>query len=333
MKRLLLICFMILFVATGVMASNLVKKESYLSTTLNVVGLPDFPPFSEYIKNDRDAYILKSAFLQPLIHAAQRNDIKMKTADLKDTPDLKMLLLGMKSGDYHVFIGTYSDTKMFAGLEILYPAVISNPVHLITLPETQEQIKTYADLKNLRGIASKSEYFSDFVLRKFKELNITYVDNSLEAYEKLIIGEADYMMGGLYYNKIAASQYGVSDFIAYSKKPLFKIPLFLSLSKETPVLSEYVRILKQELSKPEFATEVKNEIIRLVGEEIEKNDGTVPPSFATIMREKAQSQQDSAVEESPFEEDKPQQNNAIRHGRIVEHEQHQTTFDEALDGI
>lgn len=318
---------MVLFTATGALASNLVKKESYLSTKLKVVGLPDFPPFSEYIKNDRGANILKSAFLQPLIRITRKNDIHLKFSVLSEDPDLKMLLLGVRSGDYHVFIGTYTDTKLFSGMEPLYPAVISNPVHLITLPETQEKIKTYADLKNLRGIASKTEYYSDFVLRKFKELNISYVDTPYEAYEKIITGQADYMMGGLYYNKIVTSQYGVSDFLAYSKKPLFKIPIFISLSKSTPVLSEYMRVLKEEVSKPEFATEVKNEIIRIVEEEISKNEGTVPPSFASHLNKSDNT--------PPPEEDTDflESEDSSIHGRIIEKQEHQTTFDEVLDGI
>ena len=326
MKKLLILCLVILFAANGVFASNLVKKESYFTTKLKVVGLPDFPPFSEYIKNDRGANMLRSAFLQPLMRAARKNDIKLKTPVLSEDPDLKMLLLGVRSGDYHMFIGTYSDTKLFAGMETIYPAVISNPVHVITLPETQEKIKTYSDLKNLKGIASKTEYFSDFVLRKFKELNISYVDSPFEAYEKVINGEADYIMGGLYYNKIITSQYGLNDFLAYSKKPLFKIPFFISLSKSTPVLSEYERVLKDELSKPEFATEVKNEIIRIVEEEIERNEGTVPPSFAARLHK-------NDDEEAKPEEDFLEVDDSAVRGRIIEKEQHQKTFDEVLDGI
>ena len=87
-------------------------------------------------------------------------------------------------------------------------------------------------------------------------------------------------------------------------------------------MSEYKKVLQEEFAKPEFAMAVKQQILDEVNKEIEKNSGIVPPSFIPEAQEL-------------FEEDEVEviENNDINHGYIVEHEIHQKTVDDVLDGI
>lgn len=323
MKKFWLIALFIFLAISPAKAVNMVQIQSYLNVPIRILGLPDFPPFAYYERTD-SGYIFHSIFLKSVVKILEKYNVE--TTVIKVNYDLaenvKLLLVKAKSGDAEMFIGAYSDTKLFSGLDVVYPAVISNPIHLITLQETTEKVKNYGDLRNLKGVVSKTEYFSDFVLRKFKELNISYVESPFEAYEMVITGKADYMMGSLYYNRIMASRLGVGDYLTYSKNPIFKIPFFISLSKMMPVLSEYKKVLSEEFSKPEFAMAVKKEILEEVNKEIDKNSGVVPPSF--IQKTEPQSQQEIYEEE---------QDEGISSGHIVEHQVHQKTIDEVLDGI
>lgn len=321
MRKLWFGIFLSLFVAHLAAANSLVKKENYLNVPLEIVGLPDFPPFASYVPNGRkDAMIVSSAFLQPLGNVLDKYGIKHPQLAIQPGDmDVKMLLQRVRSGQSQIFIGAYADTKLFRGLEMISPAIISNPVHVITLRDNRDRYNNI-ELKNLRGVACRCEYFSDFVLRKFKEDDIELVDTPMEAYQKLIANEADYLLGSIYYNKIMMSRLGMADFFVYSQNPLYNIPFYIGISKLTPLMSEYVRVLQQEFRTPEFKKEVIEEVLRMINQERIENEGIVPPSFA-----EHESEESEDIEETVAEENLG--------GRIVEQKDHQDTLDEVVDDL
>ena len=324
MKRFIIYTlFCCLAALNPALAQHMVQKQGYLTEDLYYTGLPDYPPFSQYLAEKQGIYSLESAFLKPIKDIAKKYDFKIKDEAMVERASLQTVILDIRSGKSQIFIGAYSDTKLFTGIHLIYPASVSNPIHVITLPDDQEKIKSSKDLAALRGVISKTEYVSDFVLRKIKPLNLTFAETPYEAYEKLFTGEADYILGGLYYNRIMASRYGIEQYLAYSKKPLFKIPVFVALSKVMPKLSLYDKIFSQEFNKPEFGNAVKKEILRIVEDEIAKNQGIVPPAFA----KKAAPQTEET--ELPAA-DAPGENSG---GRVLEQKVEQKSFDEVLDGI
>ena len=70
-----------------------------------------------------------------------------------------------------------------------------------------------------------------------------------------------------------------------------------------------------------FSQEVKKEILRIIEDEITKNQGIVPPAFA----KKAEQETALPVADLPGEK-----NNG---GKIVEQKKEEKSFDEVLDGI
>ncbi len=323
MKKLVIYCLLILSVTiNNVMAQNMVQEESYLKNNLIYTGLPDYPPFSYYEQLPKSV-IYKSAFLKPLEDIATQYGFKLKSSFDWTIPDIHKIILDVRSGETQMFIGAYSNTKLFTGLELIYPASVSNPIHIITLPDGQEKIKTTADLKTLKGVISKTEYLSDFVLRKINDLNIKYVDSPYDAYEQLFTGDADYILGSLYYNRIIASKYGIEQYLAYSKKPLFKIPVFIALSKITPMQSLYNKAFHNEFNKDKFGNDVKKEILRIVEEEISKNQGILPPAF--VKKEDITTAEENMlpVTDAPGE----------KGGRVIEKKVEEKSIDDVLDGI
>lgn len=323
MKKLVICCLLILSVTiNNAMAQNMVQEESYLKNNLTYIGLPDYPPFSYFEKHSKSVSY-KSAFLKPLKDIATQYGFKLISSNYWDIPDIHKVILDVRSGEIQMFISAYSNTKLFTGLELIYPASVSNPIHVITLPEGLEKIKTAADLKKLRGVISKTEYLSDFVLRKINDLNIKYVDTPYEAYEQLFTDEADYILGGLYYNRIMASKYGIEQYLAYSKKPLFKIPVFIALSKITPMQSLYNKAFHDEFNKDKFGNDVKKEILRMVEEEISKNKGILPPAFVKKEENTASEENMLPVTDAPGE----------KGGKIIEKKVEEKSIDDVLDGI
>ena len=264
--------------------TRMVDVENYFSMPLETIGLIDYPPFSRYVRSKKIAtanfFYLESAFLKPTKDALKKYKIKLTQPPLhEDDMDLKLMLLDVRSGKYKLFIGAYSNTSLYSGLKLIFPASVSNPIHIIATPESMAKIKGIDDLKNLRGVISKTEQLSDFISRKITALGTEYVDTPYEGYEKLILGKADYMLGGLYYNRMMASHYGVGSFLSYSQKPVFRIPVFFAISKVTPRLSQYMEVFQKVFSSTEYANAFKKEILRIVLKEERAYEGTVPPSF------------------------------------------------------
>ena len=315
-KILYFLLFFICFCPQSAKAQSMVVKHTYRGGEMTFLGLPDYPPFS-YYENEK----YNSAFLRPLFEFANKRHIELSlfVANHALIKNLNQALLLTDTCQNQLFIGAYPETKMFRKLHLLYPAAVSNQIHVITLPETNEKIKSTADLQNLKGAAIKTEYLSDFVMRKIKPLNLLYVDTPLEAYEKLFTSEVDYLIGSIYYNKIEASKYGIEQYLSYSTAPIFKIPVFLATCEKLPRRAEFEKALKEEMSRPEFSEGIKAAISRIIEKEIEKNQGVVPPAFAKKVVEgptpeqlKAQAEEEArrkeaeekALQEKKLEEEK-----------------------------
>ena len=281
-------------------SQSLALRYVYSGGSISYLGLPDYPPFSYYDEKD-----YHSVFLKPLYDFTNKRHIEFGLfLDNKRTiKNLKEELLFTNICQNQLFIGAYAETKMFNKLRLLYPAVISNPLHIITLPDTNAKISSTADLQNLKGAAIKTEYFSDFVMRKIEPLDIYYAETPYDAYERLFTGDVDYIIGGLYYNKIEASKLGIEQYLSYSKKPIFTIPVFLAVCPKMPRLREFEKTMKAEMSKPEFLESIKSSILKTVNDELEKNVGIVPPSFAQKVIEGPTPEELKAIEEEKLKKE------------------------------
>ena len=314
-------------------AVNMVTKETYFDGVVKMTGLPDYPPFAYYENG-----VLTGALVQPTIDAMRNQgvNIERQTCSEEDIKNPKILITYARSGDIPLFAGAYANTSLFSGLSMLYPAAVTNPIHIITLyDKAEENIKTEEDLAKLRGVISTSEYYNDFILKKIKKLNVEFVDTPFDAYKKVILGQADYMLGSLYYNRIMISRLGLGAYLTYSNRPVFKMPIFVAMSKVTPYLSLYIEAFKEEFSKPEYARKVKEEIIRIIKDETAKNAGVIPPSFSE------QNEEPQDIEDmrdlAPEFEDEPEFDDNITGARIVEEEaekpQPKKTLHDILEGM
>lgn len=306
-------------------AQGLAIKKVYSGGNMAYLGLPDYPPFSYY-----DGRTYRSVFLKPIYNFANKRRIELEifTDNQAQVNNLKKALFLTESCQNQLFIGAYSETRMFNKLHLLYPAVVSNPIHIITLPETNAKISSTADLQKLKGAAIKTEYFSDFVMRKIQPLNLYYAETPLEAYEKLFTGDVDYIVGGLYYNKIEASKYGIEQYLSYSKSPIFKIPVFLATCPKMPRLTAFEKAMKEEMVKPEFAQTIKDSILNAVNKELEKNIGIVPPAFVKKVVEEPSEEELKAVEEEKLLQ-KQQQEKELQEKKLEEEQK----LDNILKGI
>ncbi len=334
MKKFWLMLLLLLCGADVSFAVNLVKKETYFDAPMPIAGLPDFPPFAYYDSR----YILHGALVEPTIEIMKNQGIKIKKSDVTrtDVENVKIMLTKVRSGEILLFAGAYANTELFNGLNMLYPAAVTNPVHVITLADSPRKISSSEDLKNLRGVVAKSEYFNDFIHKKIQSFNVKFVPTSLDAYKKVILGEADYMLGSLYYNRIMVSRYGLGDYLTYSAQPIFKMPIFIAISRTMERLSLFNEAFQTEFKKPEYVRQVKEEIIRIINDEVRKNEGIVPPSFSQNIDDEEQDIPDAAADDYSEFEDTPEFDENITGAHIVEEQKEEVkekNIEDILDGI
>lgn len=243
---------------------------------LKITSFSDYIPFGYLNKNGKSDEMLNSVFKKSLDTFFPQNGYKPKYEIFETTENA---LQNMHRGQTNLFIGAYYSTHIFDDFEFVFPALFNNSVHLMMIPSRIKDVRQVADLKNLKGIYCKKEYFNDHVMQNFKAIGVKEVLSEDEAYEALLTGKADFMLGSYYTNYVALLKKGLKNRVAFSSKPLWNMPMFLALSKMTPNL----KIVRQRLQKMLRQEEFKNNILQNMKdfvEDVEKNSaGVVPPTY------------------------------------------------------
>ena len=186
-------------------------------------------------------------------------------------------------------MGLYNETqigyKKFDHIEYMFPAVIQNPVSIITLNNPKNKITNINDLKKLNGVYLSNEYFSDYVLDRFKYYDIQPVNNGLEAYKKLFLGQVDYIIGSYYYHYVFSLQNGIKNYLSFSKKPIWNMPMFIGIAKKSQNYNRLKILLSKKITEQAFSQKIKDELKKHVREFEQKNIGVVPPSFVLEQNE------------------------------------------------
>lgn len=257
--------------AKSLVSEKITDKEKYI----NVTSYPDYFPFAEVI-GVKNYPKLVTSFTQAMDQIASKSNWKLKYIPEKN---LDQAINDTRRGEIKIFLGMYHDTKDFTGLEYIFPAVLNNPVHVITLPENRHKISKADDLKTLKGVYIQKEHFSDYVLNNFKNYNIQPANSLMEAYEKLFTGQIDYIAGSYYYNYVEACKIGLKDYVAFSKGALWNMPMFIGTSKAARDSKEISAVLKKYVREQSFQQTVANSLKQFILETEQQSQGVVPPKF------------------------------------------------------
>lgn len=187
--------------------------------------------------------------------------------------------LDMKSGKTHVFFGAFYATSLFDDFDFIYPAVLNDPIHLMMLPERINEIKSIEDLKKFKGIYVQSEMFSTYILNVFEDLSLTPVETNDEAYQKLLLGEADFMLGSFYYQYVKVIESGLKGYIAFSSRPLWNMPMFIALSKRLENRKSVHEYFRKIVSNEAFKQKLLERIKQIIEDKEEEFIGAVPPMY------------------------------------------------------
>ena len=260
------------------------KTDAY--DTISVIGFTNYPPVGYFekqlkYKDREDAFIevYRTVFESLLKEFAQATGKRIKYVNEKND-NYRELIRKVRGGQIVMALGIYHETKLYEGLEIIFPSLINNPISIIMLPKNAGKIKNLSQLKKLKGAVSSREYLSDFVSEQMKEYNLEYIDEPEKMFEKLYTGEIDYVFASYFFGIIESSKLGLRDKLSFSKQVIWNMPLFLGISKLSPNRNYLVGKLTSYSEKPESKTKMENKLREMIMEFELKNRGVVPPAYS-----------------------------------------------------
>lgn len=207
-----------------------------------------------------------------------------------------------KVDNVNAHFGVYYKDMPYSVDRYIYPSLMYNNIHIISALHNKINITGKNTLKNFKGVRVLKDKVPSIVEKDYAELNVKGVKDYPDAFEELLTGKADYIAASYYPSLIAAYKLGIREFIAYSKDPVWKLPLFFLVRPEVmrhPRMENFIRYLKSSSYK-KARDDAFAELI-----EFYKNNtrGIVPPTYISIVKEESEEQTENA-ENSATEQQK-----------------------------
>lgn len=270
---------------------NYEDKHPKKVTEVHMTGYINYAPFGWVDSPDKQIYGNFHTLFQPMI------DDLIVSANLKMKYDLHQptvddLVQKVREGEIDLIVGAYFQTELFRGVALLYPAALYNPITVFTVSNRVDNVKTTEDLKKLKGIRNTNEIFSDFVEKQIKDLNLAEADSAYSMFEKLFKREADYIVTSYYNGMVEAIKLGLQNQVAPAKQTLWRIPMFVGVSKTSKHRDLIEKRLIAWLHDENNIKRLQASLQKTINEIEEQYKGVVPPSFVTD----EESEKDQAVE-------------------------------------
>ena len=254
---------------------ELKSNDNFIQSDINVTSFNRYPPFGEYIVNGEDK-AFHSVFKKFIEKFGADNLYKINYITDKN---YNILVRDVRRGEIDIILGAYFETEQYRGLEIIYPSLIDNPITVAMPLSLTKQIKSMNDLKNFRGGINKKEHLSDYVKKQIHKYKVKEFDNSYELYKALFIGEIDFVFTSQYFGIIETAKLGIREQISFATQTLWKMPLFVGVSKTSKYRKDLVRFLTRAAEDPNTQKQIQEEINKTLKETEERYKGVVPPNF------------------------------------------------------
>lgn len=193
--------------------------------------------------------------------------------------DYEDLVAAVRSGDIDMILGMYHETELYKGLEAVYPSIMSNPITVFMLPNRINEVQKIEDLKKLKGVGITKEHYSDYVAEQIKQYNLEMVDTPYELFERLFTKKADYIMVSQYYGLVEAIKLGLREQISIAKQTLWKMPLFIGVSKISPQRKLITQKLTRFSEDPKNQQLIEDYLKQMIADFEKEYNGVVPPTF------------------------------------------------------
>ncbi len=199
---------------------------------IRVAGFVTNPPFgwaTSIVYKGKDKYITNGYGIDLFFKMAQELNYKTENVGF---PSYQTALKELRRGRVDVIAGVYyNKNNLGVGMDLLFPSFMENPIIPIYLKGKEKNIKTFADLKGLKGVVRQEEMIYPLVYRQLLPgTDLKQVSGSKRAFKLLLDGQADYMLTSLYSAEAEIRRFKLVDKIQFSSVALEKPKLFFVFS-------------------------------------------------------------------------------------------------------
>ena len=180
--------------------------------------------------------------------------------------------------DVEGLFGEYFENIPYSANKFLYPSFAENKIHLITAKGKTLDILKKEDLKKYKGVYSKQERLSSFVQKDIKKLGIKERENFADAYEDLLTGKIDFVVGSYYKSQIELYKLGLRNFVNLSRTPVWTIPMFIRLNPKT-IQHQRIKYIQQYLKSDTYKQNRDKALENMLATYRENTKGIVPPTY------------------------------------------------------
>lgn len=193
---------------------------------LIATGSPDAPPY--LWRDPQDPKHLVGANADLLRQAASELGIKI---DFLYAGKRSQALEEVRTGRMDLLVDASPDTAQLDALDYVHPAIARNDILIWTRHDQTQVYGSLADLQGHPGAISSRTRLTQSVEADLKNLpSLERVANLTQAFQKLALGEVDYVLAGRYAGMVMAQTLGLAmDVVA--QPPVLDTPgLHLALS-------------------------------------------------------------------------------------------------------
>ena len=209
---------------------------------------PTVPPFGwiEVVKRslEVDIYEPYGLFYDILKTVAEHNN---KSVALYQTLSFDKAVQAVENGKADIILGYYYNENPYVHFQPLYPAIIQNPIVIITLKGAMPEEKALEALIDKVGVMRSDEHL--YILMRSmlpKNMQIKQVPSAKEAFQLLLSHKVDFMITSRYTAEAEIRRFKMSGLLDIS--PAIKYPaVFFAVAKNGPCKKEIETFFKQHM--------------------------------------------------------------------------------------
>ncbi|WP_246238016.1 substrate-binding periplasmic protein [Pseudomonas akapageensis] len=204
---------------------------------LVATGNPDTPPY--LWRDPQDPKHLIGASADLLAQVAGELGLKIEVLYGGKAGEA---LEEVRSGRMDLQVGMPLENGQLESLDFIHPALLHNDYLVWTRHDSTLVYNTLADLHGHPGaVSQKSRLTPEFEAVAKGSLNLVPVDNLTQGFQKLLLGQVDYVLAGRYTGAALAQSLGMSNDLVARGLPLDRPGLYLALSHNSACNDPWLR--------------------------------------------------------------------------------------------
>ena len=282
----------------GPKISDLKMQGCGYSRPLVVAGMIGNPPFGWVERHDeRPTKDLESYGLGRLVLDKLKDKLGISYVSTGFL-SYNRAISALKRGNIDLLLAAYYRPQdLGIGTEILTPGYFRNVFTVYFKKGKEFSVTSWADLEGWKGIVRREENIYPLFYQQLpRGINLTLVSTAKRAFEMLMNGEADYLIGSPYAIEAEIRRYKLTNDLVASNRPLFDSNLFFVFTTNSDCWKLKEKFA-EALSSDDFAApkieemahnlvdewgEKFREIPGLIEEEKEENESKSSPQKAPL---------------------------------------------------